>query len=260
MKTVYSILQLHLIGCCAVALLWQTQWLLPGSSVSHWAALFAGSGAIFGYYCTHPVGWQRVLAWVWGLVAAYSFVAWHQNGGAWATVLPPVFLWLAYYGFQRPGQGGLRHSAMAKPFTVALAWAWVTVVFAVEGFSRPLFWMFLERSAFVFALALAYDVHDWQYDQQRKLITLAQKLGRNTVFPVMYLALGLSGMAVAVQWGQKLYPWRVAQALLAALVAGGLVLHTVLRAARWRPWHKPMIDALMLFPWGLMLLLRLHCP
>ena len=160
-------IRVFFIGVCALAMALQTRMVLGMPLSPGLLDGFIFGGSLFGYYCTHPDRRFRRSAWAFGFLGGLCFLFWVKSAGDVIIALIPMFFWLAYYGFRRPGNAGLRSSLLAKPMTVALAWAWVTVFLPIpiEIWHRA--WaMFFVRTAFVFALALAYDVSDMGYDRR----------------------------------------------------------------------------------------------
>ncbi|HLP94142.1 MAG TPA: UbiA family prenyltransferase [Saprospiraceae bacterium] len=227
------------IAVCAIAMLEQTRILLGLPVSICWLELFVFCGTIFGYHFNHPVSSLRILAWSMAIPAALG--VWQLDLPYW-LLATPAFGWLAYYGFEQSGKTGLRNRMWAKPITVALTWGWVTVVLpAYAGVHSPFGFMFLERSFFIFALALAYDQSDVAYDQTQGFGTLAMSLGRNRTLALIYGCMLASGIAA---FGQH-YASRHLLGIWIALIIGALWLRTILHKPQWYPWHKPMIDGVM---------------
>lgn len=210
---------------------------------------FVAGGAVFAYGFTHPD--RRVKAGVWlagalgaGCLAlslrANPAASWH------AAMLVPLALWLAYYGLQRPGNAGLRGIPAAKPFVVALVWAWVTVVLPVpaEAWGR-VGGILPGRAAFIFALALAYDLADLDYDRAHGLATLAGKRGVYRTFRLIFSALLLAVLCCAANFLLGVYGRNPALALCASLVLSGAWLRFLIKNTGLKTWQKVLIDALM---------------
>lgn len=257
MHTLRQFIRLFFIGGCAVALLTQTLMLLGKPITIGFLQGFVFGGAVFGYHCTQPVRWVRNMAWAAGFVGAGCFLMWTMAGGQVWAALVPVLFWLAYYGFQRPGNQGLRTKLLAKPITVALAWAWVTVLLPLDYTDwRQALWMFWERSAFVFALALAYDVSDEVYDRQFQLTTLAHRLPGKSIFLLINLGFGLSGVFICLGVISGIYQPGIAVTLLLSLLFSSWWVRFLLKQHALQSWHKVLIDGLMLLQSALVLLLR----
>jgi len=132
------------IACCAVAMTWQTQLLLE----------ILGIGCFFYL----PLRVQLVLV----LPALFSI----------AYVLP-------FLGKGRTMR--LRDVDMVKIFLVAGVWAYVTVLLpAIEAglwYEKKVWLMLVERSLFVFAITLPFDIRDLKVDKHNKVNTLPAYLG-----------------------------------------------------------------------------------
>lgn len=238
----------------------QTRLLLDLPLVINWLDIFVFCGTLFGYHCTHPNGWYRVVAWTAGLLGGVVFLGTFLQNPVWWGLhtwsLVPVFFWLAYYGFERPGRVGLRAHPIAKPFTVALTWAWVTVLLpAAEMPLTTLLWIGGGRAAFIFALALAYDLSDLQYDQATGLQTWTGRLGVKRSFLLIYSGLGVSAGFVLLISALGIYNIWAAATLILALVISVFWLRDVLLSTRWVPWQKTLIDGLMMLQFVLIWLL-----
>ncbi len=257
MHTLRQIIRLFFIGGCAVALQLQTLLLLDKPYSPGLLQGFVFGGAVFGYHCTQPLRWVRRLAWIAGFLGAGCFLGWVMSGGNVFTALVPVLFWLAYYGFQRPGNQGLRSRLLAKPIIVALAWAWVTVLLPISFNDwHSAIWMLLERSMFVLALALAYDVSDELYDRRFRLTTLAHRLSGNSIFLLINFGLVLAGVFVCLGVISGVYQPGIAVPLLLSLLFSCWWVRFLLKKNAWQSWQKVLIDGLMLLQGALVLLLR----
>jgi 4-hydroxybenzoate polyprenyltransferase len=184
-------------------------------------------------------------------------MSWELAGGNMFAAIAPVFFWLAYYGFRRPGNTGLRAWLLAKPFTIALVWTWVTVLLPVS----LKFWgttqlMFLERYAFIFTLAFAYDVSDLGYDRRAGFSTLASKMTLKSNFSLIFIGLGLSGLCVGLSFAKGYYGSFSVIPLFISLIFSAWWIFFLLQQAAWQAWHKVLIDGLMPLQCALVLLLR----
>ncbi len=259
MKQLRPFFQLFWVAFCAVTLLAQTRLLLGLPLTPGWMEGFVFCGTVFGYHCTHPNTGYRALAWSMGVIAGICFlvllVDLSPRPGEQLALLVPVLFWLAYYGFQRPGNSGLRGHTIAKPLTVALAWTWVTVVLPTSPAQWPeLPFLFLGRAAFIFALALAYDLSDSVYDQDKGLSTLASRLGTNKSFILIYWSLACAGICICTNLYYGVYGFSKATGLLLSLGFSAWWLRYLLQKSAWQLWQKPLIDGLMVLQFLLVLL------
>lgn len=241
------------IGICALSMLAQTRLLLGLSLAPAWLDGFVLGSAVFAYSFTHSDRRVKAAAWLAGLLggicffmslfplaASASVLSWQ-----WAAVAPAA-MWLLYYGLRWPGNSGLRGVPVAKPLVVALAWGWVTVMLPAQ----PEQWgrvggILLGRSAFIFALALAYDVADLDYDRRHGLATLAGRIGMRKTFLLIYSALLLAVICCCANTFLHVYDRQMAFALCASLALSAGWLWFLFQKADWHGWQKLLIDALM---------------
>ncbi len=75
----------------------------------------------------------------------------------------------------------LRDYPIVKIFVLAATWSFLTVVVPAisQGFSGSieLSLLFVERAAFIFAIAIPFDIRDMKADLQNDVITLPARLG-----------------------------------------------------------------------------------
>lgn len=256
MQQLFAFFRLFWVAICALSLMAQTRLLLHYPLEPGWLDGFVFGGTVFGYYWTQPQRWRRIVAWSAGILGGICLIMyWKQSPqslGGLATLLIPIFFWLAYYGFQRPGNTGLRGHPFAKPLTIALTWAWVTVLFPLAS-TFKLEWMglLLGRASFIFALALAYDLCDAAYDQQFGLSTLTSKLGFDRSIRLIYKSLSLSGACVGANLLGEIYTPAKAIALIFSLGLSAWILPQILQQKNLRSWQKVWIDGLMVLQWAL---------
>jgi 4-hydroxybenzoate polyprenyltransferase len=240
------------VACCAVTLLAQTRLLLNLPLMPGWIDGFVFGATVFGYHCTHPDLLLRRMAWGMGAIGALALAGFVLTAANPAPALIitglSALLWLGYYGFKRPGRQGLRARPMAKPLVVAFTWALITVLLPAPPETWPGLWAMLAgRISFIFALALAYDLHDVPYDQRRGLPTLAAHMGKIRALWLIFTAIAISGIFIAVNLFTGFYPLKSAAGLWGSLLIGAPLLHFFLQYRSLAPWRKLLIDALMPF-------------
>ncbi|MDX2135558.1 MAG: hypothetical protein SFV52_12245 [Saprospiraceae bacterium] len=228
--------------------------------------LFIYAGTLFGYHWNSRAVAIRRVAWVMG---ALSGVCWLSlDPAVRLAALGPALLWALYFGWhQRPllaslftpdghaaSAPGWRAGAWHKPATIALTWAWVTVWLPLPAhrWDTAVF-PFMERAAFIFALALAYDWHDRAVDHGMRLHTLALQLGPRRTLRLMDTAWIGASIFVVASAVAGTYPWQVAAALVAHLALSRLFLKAMLCHGWALGWQKVAIDACMLAQGGMML-------
>ncbi len=109
-------------------------------------------------------------------LASLNWFSYRQLAG----MLLPIGLALAYSLPLFRGRR-LRDIHYIKVFLVGAVWGWVTVVWPLKFGGYPLdnkvAWMLLERSLFIFAFSLPFDLRDLEMDRQQGVQTLAHHLG-----------------------------------------------------------------------------------
>lgn len=244
------VMQFGWTAICAVAMVAQTQILIGEPWQNGVLTGFVLTSTLFAYNFVSQAGWQRWAGWTSGIAAGWLF--WGLNPAVQAGVVASGVVWALYYGLQRPGNAGLRAQPMLKPLVVSASWAWVTVALPVlntqwagDAIRVEAAWMFAGRAAFIFALALAYDLHDLDYDRRRGLDTLVIRLDVKNSFRLIYLGLAVCGACVAVNFFLKNYSFKNTAALLLSLVWSAAGLRWLFRKPEKTAWRKIWIDATM---------------
>jgi 4-hydroxybenzoate polyprenyltransferase len=243
-----AILQIFWIGLCALSMLSMTRLRFGIPQDPGWLDGFVFGGMVFGYHFTRRERWRKVIAWMMG---ALGFLCYLQLPGAVQLMAwVPGLVWGAYYGWQKPGNAGLRGMPYLKPLAVAFAWAWVTVMLPLpQALWASAAFVFGARAAFVFALALAYDLHDKAYDAKHGLTTLAGRWDSRQTFQLIDWAMVAAGVfAVLHGFGDGRF-WWCTIAVLVSLAASDLLIRWFFRRADLEPWRKVLIDALMPLQW-----------
>lgn len=225
-------------------MLWQTHLLLNTPAPTYWLCGFVFSSTVFAYNFTAPPR-RRWPAWGFGLLAVFCFLELtivHQ-----LTVFLPALIWLMYYDRYRPGHGtGLRDYPALKPIAISLAWAGVTVLLPVPlnewTGTMPLF---VGRAAFIFALALAYDLSDQPYDIQHGLNTLVLKIGPRQAFRLIDAALLLTALCAGTLVLLDVFELKTWIAICISLLFSAFAIRWILAWTGWPGWRKAGIDGLM---------------
>ncbi len=235
-----AIFHLLWISVCAWALLLQTRLMFHLPTTPDWLDGFVFGSTVFGYHFSHRQRGYRMVAWMLGGLAGLCFLG--LDHITQLLAFGPTLLWAAYYGLQRPGRLGLRRSPVAKPIVIALTWAWVTVWLPTEQLLCP---FFIARAFFVFALALAYDLADLTYDQQRNFKTLVGQVGQERAYWFIYIALTVAALCVAVGFFQQNISFAVAIAIWATYGLTVVMLRCILESQVAIVWQKVMVDGMM---------------
>lgn len=219
---------------------------MPGALV----CLIVG-GTVFGYHFAHPRRGIRYSAWVFGLAALAGF---GLSGRTVQLLLVfPALILGFYYGWGKPRRAGLRWVPFWKPPAVALAWAWVTVLLPVEGRMDAGLWIiFAGRFWFIYALALAYDLHDGAYDLQRGLETVANRLGASRTLRLIDGALAAAALLELLRAGAGRAQPHTTIALLISLLCTRWAVRSLFGDHRAVPYRKALIDGLMVVQWLLL--------
>lgn len=249
----YTLVRLFWIGICAVAMLSQTRLLFRLPLVPGWLDGFVFAGVIFGYYFMFPKRRLRALARGLGMCSAVCCTQ-LQAHTRFAAILPAL-VWILYYFAPRAVGRGLRSLPLGKPLAIAAAWALATVLLPAP----PALWpdlgpTMLGRAAFVFALALACDLHDRDYDRLHGLQTLVLRLGPRRSLLLIDGALALAAICTSVDLILHLYDRQAAYALWGSLAFSAFFLRWQLRQPFGLHVQKILVDGLMFLQFGLVLL------
>jgi 4-hydroxybenzoate polyprenyltransferase len=226
-------------------MLWQTHLLTGGFPPSATLLGFAFGATVFGYNfaAIEPL---RLPAWLMGAGSAlcYAQLPVVQQG----ATLFPALIWLLYSARFRLG---LRRWPVLKPLAIALAWAWVTVWLPLPFHQ----WtgagiLFVGRAAFIFALALAYDLCDQPRDLQAGLPTLVLRLGPRRSHRLIHTALALGVFCAVLNGYLGIYSPSSALALACSLLFSGWAIPPLTALQAWGHWQKAAIDALMALQLG----------
>lgn len=230
-------------------MLLQTPVLMGVGPLPGWLSGFVFGATVFAYnFAAAPA--RRWPAWALGAGAAFCYYQLPvvQQG----IILAPALIWWLYDDRRRVGRFGLRRFPALKPLSIALAWAWVTVLLPLP----PLQWtgaaaLFVGRAAFIFALALAYDLCDLAYDRRQGLTTLVMQLGARGALRLVDAVLLLATGCVCLNAALGRYPWPVAGALLLSLLISRWCIRYLPPRGDMGDWRKVGIDGLMVLQYGL---------
>lgn len=119
----------------------------------------------------------------------------------WGVIIPGL-LSISYILPIFKNGGRLRDFHFIKIFVIVVAWAWLTVFIPYLNHStigfKELILLLLERSFFIFAITLPFDIRDLNIDAKTQVKTLPALLGLATTKKLAYLSLGL--MTVCILW------------------------------------------------------------
>lgn len=225
-------------------MLQQTRLLMGDAGVPAYLAGFVFGATVFGYNFTAPSRLRRWPAWGAGLAGSLCF--YFLTPVQQIAAFLPALVWLLYYDMHSGRGAGLRMHPALKPAAIALAWTWVTVLLPLPISQWTTSWaLFVGRAAFIFSLALAYDLCDRLYDRRHGLVTLVMQLGPRRSMRLIDAALLLAALCCGLNTWLQLYALPVALALLASLVLSRAAIRLVTPKTDWGDWRKVIIDGLM---------------
>ena len=243
------------IAACATALVWQTQAVLLGEPRMTPLVVFVFFSTLFVYALHRSIGLRKMAAFshagryriitrfrhhirlyalIGGLAAAYFF--WLLPGEVHRWVVLPGLSAIGYV-LPVPGLRGrrLRDLPGIKIFLVAGSFAWVTVILPAVAHGlvgQWLVWaMACERTLFIFALTLPFDIRDLHIDVHSAVRTLPQVLGVRGAVRLAYGLLLVAGILALLLWRVDYYT---------GATAGGLCFTFGLSAyfIRWAPQRR----------------------
>ena len=202
------------IALCAVSMVWQSRLLLGGHAIAiDYFSCFVFFSTLFLYAIHRIVGITRLKDFfeveryhvissfrhhiiIYAMIAAvaclYCFFFLDRRLQM-ALVLPGI-LSLAYVIPFWGNRKRLRDVNFVKIFVIALVWAYITVILPALEMSKAmepmLALMYLERTVFIFAITVPFDIRDMKVDTFNKVQTLPTRLGLNKS---IHLALGAIG-------------------------------------------------------------------
>lgn len=267
------------IAAAALSMYLQAEWLLTGRIDWGLPHLIVGSGTLCLYALHRVVGLQniapfkgrgryRIIArfrWhiigylvFFGILAASGFLllpAYLQ-----LTLAVPCLLALAYvlpiFGAGRR----LRDLHYLKIFLIAIAWAWITVAVPARAAGLlgtfPAWLMIAERSCFIFAITLPFDLRDREVDQFTgvKTIPAALGLGRTKQLAVAILLLATGWAALNAHLGTYSLP-TLASLTGTFFLAGWLIWRA--RGTEADYYYTGWIDGTMILQFALVWLAQL---
>ncbi len=148
-------------------------------------------------------------------LAAFPFFLYLDLYRLW-PLLPAALISITYsFPFRPPGKGvvRLRDLTMAKGLMIALVWAVMTTLIPVLHLVQiddPILWIhFLERTAFIFALAIGADLFDMQWENEAGMHTLAHQIGRKGMLRLINIGMFISGILIIALYflGENEHPF-----------------------------------------------------
>lgn len=186
--------------------------------------VYAGRFKVMRDYQHHIIAYAVLAA----LAGAWFF--WQLSFSVQVTLLIPCLIALAYVLPIFKGRR-LRDFPYLKIFLIAFSWAWITVVGPIiqwgGSIDTSVVFMIVERSAFVFAITVPFDIRDLVLDQEGDVSTIPGRFGIKRAKGIAYVALIISLLAVLSNGVGAFYSLTTTMALLlSTLVAGGLIYYS----------------------------------
>lgn len=212
------------IAACAMAMAWQTEFLLTGSFRLFPLGTFVFFSTLFLYALHRIVGLEKVepflkkyrfsiiykfrshiflYAFLGGLGALYCFFFLSSTNQL--LLFLPVILSLGYVlPFKKNKR--LRDFHYIKIFLIALVWAVITVLLPVfqqesAALSKHGLLVFMERVLFIFSITLPFDIRDLKVDAHINVKTIPGRIGISNTKSLA----GISLLAVCLMAGYNYF-------------------------------------------------------
>ncbi len=235
------------IALCALAMAAQSQLLLKGQFERDALLLFIFFATLFLYAIHRIIGISKLHKYFeadrYGIIVRFKShiklyaiigglgMLWYfgqLSGAVQLALVVPALLSLGYtLPFLKGKQLRLRDLDFIKIFLVAGVWAWVSVLLPALEYGCPkamLALMLAERSCFVFAITLPFDIRDLKVDASSQLRTLPAAIGINRSKWLAISLLGAMSALAAANWWLGNYPAGALLGIaLSAICTGGLV-------------------------------------
>lgn len=262
------------IAGAAVAMTWQTRWILTGKLPVIELDGFIFCATLFLYAVHRIIALERLQLFasegrfltiaqrrkdivLYALVAGAGslFFFLQLSWSLQKMVVAPALLSLLYVVPVFRGGRRLRDFHYLKIFLIAVVWTWVTVLLpaAEQHLLGQLAVLPLagERMLFIFAITIPFDIRDLHIDQHTQVQTLPSHLG---IRRALGIALGLLAAATLFSWflyRLDVYSNAMWTAwLLSATVAGGLIAGTT--AQRSDYYFTGWLDGTMILQFALL--------
>ncbi|MCB0608095.1 MAG: hypothetical protein H6562_06410 [Lewinellaceae bacterium] len=256
------------IAACALALAFQTQFVLTGAFRFSPVAAFVFFGTLSLYGLHRIIGLNKVQAFKnkgrFAVISRFtSHILFYAGVSAvaaawyWFKIPVRIWPWLLFPGLLGGGYvipifkgKRLRDFNDIKIFLIAVVWTAFTVLAPAVELHRHLeagIWlMALERFLFIFAITLPFDLRDLPVDTLTGVRTLPRLLGRRRTVWVSAGCLILAFSLAAVNFGRGLYAGDVLIGTgVTTVVTIGLVAGS--RPERHDYYYSGLMDGMMIF-------------
>lgn len=169
----------------------------------------------------------KVYAFIGGLGAAYCFFFLSFNNQI--LLIIPAILSLGYViPFVRKGQKRLRDFDYVKIFLIAIVWAVITVLMPILErtplLSTSHFLILLERSLFVFAITLPFDIRDLKIDAHIDVKTIPSRIGLTKTKQLGAITLLIAFLLAGGNWLIGVYSTNTLIAIFCSFISSCLLI------------------------------------
>ena len=268
------------IAFCAVALLLQTEWLIFGQLEWTYLTTFTFAATLCLYAIHRIVGIQKVQAFnekyryhiiekyqthilIYAIVGVgiAAFLFFQLNWINQLLIVVPSLVALGYvlpfFGRQRR----LRDFHYIKIFLVAFVWAFITVILPlVEGrhYLVPTdALLFLERSVFIFAITIPFDIRDLKVDQHIDVKTIPSALGEKRARGFAIRLLFANCVLTTVIWKLGIYSMLAAVGIVVTYLLTSLLINFSTKE-RHDYFYTGLMDGTMILQFFLVFLFTHH--
>ena len=176
------------------------------STFKHHIRIYAAIGLIGAGYCFLFVNWNVQMALIIPGIISLAYV-------------------IPFFGKNKR----LRDLDHIKIYLIALVWGWVTVTLPALEYQRNLNWnlalMMLERTLFVFAITLPFDIRDLKVDAHSKVKTIPGILGVRKTRWLAFLVLAFSACIAGFLYLDQWYSRNTLIALLISYISTYFFIH-----------------------------------
>ena len=217
------------IAMCAVAMLWQTEWLLTQHLFLDSLTGFVFFSTLFLYAIHRLTGVKKLdinlfnprfetirkfdthillYACIGLLGTIYYFFQFDISFQI--KLFIPSLLSLGYVIPFIRGKKRLRDLNYVKIALISIVWSWITVIIPIYyypqlTFTRIIIYMTLARAIFVFAITLPFDIRDLSIDKSQNVATIPLTFGLNATKKIGYYSLIVLGVFYALIFKNGVY-------------------------------------------------------
>lgn len=209
---------------------------------------FSGLATLVAYHFLNPIFWKKGLALLAGLAAASLFFwkNWPIDGNL------AVLLAVGFGYFFPKNRSSIRRNTFCKPVAIALSWAILTVWLPADLHGDWPKFLFFERLFFIAALAIGYDLIDFERDLACRLATIPVRFGMKFSGRLIFWLL-LAAVACSWNlWQADFYSKNQFLGMAVSLAATGFLLRRLAEKPGFREgkiWVDLMMVGQFLLTW-----------